>query len=268
VSVFIADHSGEITTTSDFLRPVHIGAALAAPGTLGPEPDTTVPHSLSPYPVFADLRLYDYIGKAYRGLCEYVAIQQYRRWFFIRSADSRTGNLASLERVVSRVDDGLVGIARRERDLYLTYLAGLTDDALREELGRDTFVGNRLTFEVNLEDQYLISTADAYPDQPEYIDAWHDMRAALERSVGDEVVDATFSNDSGYFNNCFITTWDEFEQYRAFLFGILDELAQYREVFRLFGYLAERIFCVYVRHQTVVRSEFSISSKPLMLTAG
>jgi hypothetical protein len=265
VSVFIADHSGLITTVSEFLRPVHIGAALADAGSIGPEPDTTVPNSLSSHPVFADLRLYDYISKTYAGRCDLVCIQQYRRWFFLHEPESHPRNLSALERVMSNEDGGLVGIAHRERDLYLEYLADLTDETLRRELGDDTFVANRLSFEVNLEDQYLISTSDLFPDQPEYIDAWHDMRAALGDQAGAEIVETALSANSGFFNNCFIATWEEFERYRIFLFDILEELDDYRDVFRLYGYLAERIFSVYVTLQALERPEFGIRSKPLMV---
>ena len=37
-----------------------------------------------------------------------------------------------------------------------------------------------------------------------------------------------------YINNCFITDWDNFEKYYLFLFGIIEELSIYDEIFRLF----------------------------------
>lgn len=268
MTVFVADHTGQLDDSTSHLRPIHIGAALASPGSVGPEPDTTVPGTLSALPVFADLRLYDYVSKAYAGRCDYVCIQQYRRQFFLGRPRRWQRSLMSLQARVSSADGGQVEVSAGERDAYLRHLGRVSERSLRRELGGHDFIANRWSFgETTVEDQYLGSIADTYPGQPAYIEAWHDLRAVLGTVVPASTIDGALLATSGYFNNCFITSWDEFDRYNRFLFEVLDGLKDYRGVYRLYGYLAERVFCVYLAHQVVQRKDFTVQSRPMMVVA-
>ena len=266
MTVFVADHRGELATSSQWLRPVHIGAAVAP--VAGIEPDTTVPDSLSGKTAYADLRLYDYVAKAYEGRCEFVAIQQYRRQFFLGVPDPANRVLLDLRSAAAVSDEGQFEIDPRQRDAYLFHLRGVSDHDLWLELDGAAIIANRWSFgEVSVEDQYLGSIADLYPGEVAYIDAWHDMRSLLEGLAGSDVVAASLGATFGYFNNCFVTSWAEFRRYSDFLFEVLDGLQAYDEVFRIYGYLAERVFCVYAALQASTRPDFTIRSRSMMFTA-
>ena len=249
--VFIADHTGSIGIQSPNLRPVHIGAGLIQDGTIGPEPDTQAAGSLSKHTVYADLRLYHHVRHVYDGRASHVAIQQYRRMFFPgrplpwqRSLKNLGAETLSLTEAETTVDFDL-------RGAYLTHLSRQSDRVLRQEIGDADFLANRMTFGAKgktVERQYTGAIKVLYPHQSEYVDAWYDLREILERMTSTDVVAHCFDGQTGYFNNCFVSSWKSFVRYYEFLFEALDGLKQYNQVFRLFGYLAERVFGVFLWH--------------------
>ena len=254
--IFIADHTGTIDLQTRNLRPIHIGAGLSNADARGPEPDTTAVGSISSLPVFADLRLYHHVRHLYEGRASHVAIMQYRRMFalgkpFYWQKPLERDALNTLHLMAGSKSGGEVSVNAGLRDQYLCHLSGLSDRCLKRETGGADFIANEMDFEVygqNVEMQYLEAIRDLYPEQIEYIDAWHDMRIILERMTSRVVVANCFDYYRGYFNNCFVSSWDSFLDYHDFLFEVLECLQQYRGVFRLYGYLAERIFGVYLMH--------------------
>ena len=249
--IFIADHTGTIDLQTRNLRPIHIGAALSNADARGPEPDTTAVGSISSLPVFADLRLYNHVRHLYEGRANYVAIMQYRRMFALGEAFFWQKSQNTLHLMAGSQSGGEVSVNAGFRDRYLRHLSGLSDRHLKLETGGADFIANEMNFGVyrqNVEVQYLEAIKGIYPGQIEYIDAWHDMRVILERMTSQAVVANCFDYYRGYFNNCFVSSWKSFLNYYDFLFEVLERLRQYRDVFRLFGYLAERAFGVYLMH--------------------
>ena len=249
--IFIADHTGTVDLQTRNLRPIHIGAALSNAETCGPEPDSTAVGSISSLPVFADLRLYHHVRHLYEGRGNYVAIMQYRRMFALGKPFFWQIPIHALHLAVGCQSGGEVSVNAGHRDLYLRHLSRLSDRHLRNEIGGADFVANQMDFGVyrqSVEEQYLEAIKILYPGQIEYIDAWYDMRAILERMTSQVVVANCFDLYRGYFNNCFVSSWESFLNYYDFIFEVLERLKQYLDVFRLFGYLAERAFGVYLMH--------------------
>ena len=249
--IFIADHTGTIDLQTRNLRPIHIGAALSTADACGPEPDTTAVGSISSLPVFADLRLYHHVRHLYEGRVNYVAIMQYRRMFVLGKPFFWQKPIHTLRVTAGSQSGGEVSVNAGLRDRYLRHLSSLSDRKLKQEIGGADFVANKMDFGIykqNVEMQYLEAISELYPGQIQYTDAWHDMRVILERMTSQVVVANCFDFYRGYFNNCFVSSWDSFLDYYDFLFEVLECLKQYRDVFRLFGYLAERAFGVYLMH--------------------
>ena len=49
------------------------------------------------------------------------------------------------------------------------------------------------------------------------------------------------------------------------LFEVMTGLYEYRNVHRLFGYLAERVFTVYLALQFATRTDFAVRSRAMMM---
>jgi len=260
MTAFIADHKGFLLSQSDFLRPVHIGAALCNKKSLGPEPDNFSIDNISRCEAYADLRLYDYIYKHYKGSCETLALLQYRRMYYL-SSPQFSNFRSQLIRVKMNLNIGAQkNIRSKFRHEYLSHLLNQTDECLQSELyGNDIIVNRKFLRTQSVQEQYLSAIAKIYPSQTEYLDAWHDMRLVLERELSPRLVSDCLDGNVCYINNCFITDWDNFEKYYLFLFGIIDELSIYDEVFRLFGYLSERILYPYL-----AASNLKVKSKAMM----
>ncbi|MEO9457523.1 MAG: DUF4422 domain-containing protein [Lentilitoribacter sp.] len=262
MTTYIADHAGAINIQSRNLRPIHIGAGMCELEARGLEPDTKAANSLSTSHVYADLRLYHHIRNEYAGRASHVAIMQYRRMFFLGKPYFWQKSLKAMNYASLSQSGGEVPIDVKSRDEYLAHLARLSDRVLRNEIGSADFLANEMSFEtlnLSVEQQYIDAIKLLYPDQPEYVDAWYDLRSILERMTSRTVVANCLDGHWGYFNNCFVSSWENFVRYYDFLFEALDGLAEYNEVYRLFGYLAERIFGVYVTY-----SRLRVSSRAIL----
>jgi hypothetical protein len=245
--VFIADHQAKISLQSKFLRPIHIGAALQLKTQHGVEPDLVSLDSLSSQASYADIRVFHHIRNAYDESARFVAIFQYRRMYFLGRVFPWQKHLLEMRKSLPQHGEGLVQVDNDLRDLYLKNLSKQSDHRLRRELGDYDFVVNRHDFgSLSIENQYLDSTRDLYPGQPEYLDAWYNLRAVLNEMVGVETVSKCLDGSVGYFNNCFVSEWSDFVSYYDFLFEVLDKLSDFRELPRVYGYLAERIFGIYL----------------------
>ena len=247
MTTFIADHKGILVSQSNFVRPVHIGSALCEKKVLGPEPDNLFTNNISRCEAYADLRLYDHIYKQYRGNCEILAILQYRRMYYLGYPEFYNAR-SQLIRLKMNLTTGAEKTIRSEfRPIYLSHLLTQSDDCLWRELLGNDFVVNRKCFRNHsVQEQYLSAVKTLYPSQTEYVDAWHDMRIVLEREISPSLVSECFDGNICYINNCLITDWNNFEKYYLFLFHIINELSVYKKVFRLFGYLSERILGLFL----------------------
>lgn len=258
--IFIADHTGTIQTQSKNLRPIHIGAALIEDAKLGKEPDNIAQNSISSKAVFADLRVHHHIRNVYENNTNFVAIMQYRRMYVLGTPKPEHKDLNELYAIAQSQSEGVIPVGECYRDPLLRYLAQQDDNCLQRELGSDDFIANRLNFgQRSVETQYLDAIKILYPNQLEYIDSWYDMRRILEQKVSKDVVRKCLDGNEGYFNNCFISSWKKFVSYYDFLFDVLDKLKQYENVYRLFGYLGERIFHVFLE-----RTSAKVESRPLI----
>lgn len=266
MTAFIADHTGTMAPPADWIRPVHIGAVLVDPAQRGVEPDTSYDGTLSGETAYADLRLMRYIGATFPHDAGPLAVMQYRRVFFLgrpSPLDKRMQHLR-LRCALKPYRQRLAPMA--DRAAYLSHLAAQSPDILRHSLGRADIVANRWNLrKTSLEQQFLSSNALIYPNDPAPLAAWDELKAILTRKMGADVVQRTLAGHSGYLNNCFITSRAEFSRYHDFLFETLDELAAYKNVFRLFGYFAERIQTVYLNHRQSTDADYTIRSKAIVM---
>tara|TARA_B100000780_G_scaffold269542_1_gene228423 strand:+ start:1294 stop:2094 length:801 start_codon:yes stop_codon:yes gene_type:complete len=247
MTAFIADHTGLLRSQSDFLRPVHIGAALCDDNLIGPEPDHLSANNISRCEAYADLRLYHHIYKNYKGKCEHLAILQHRRMYYLGlpAFSDFKSQLIRGKSNISRSTKITVTGAFKQR--YLSHLLRQTDECLRSEFYGSDVVANKVSFKKqSVQEQYLSALKATYPSRPEYLDAWYDMRSILEREISPSLVSKCLDGNVCYVHNCLITDWDNFEKYYHFLFYVIDELSDYSEVFRLFGWLSERILGVHL----------------------
>lgn len=245
--IFIADHQAEISLQSKFLRPIHIGAALQPRSQHGVEPDLMSLDSLSSQTSYADIRVFHHIRNTYDESAKAVAIFQYRRMYFLGRVFPWQKRLLEMRSSLPQHGESLIQVDNNLRDLYLKNLSKQSDRRLLLELGDYDFIANRHNFgNLSLENQYLESTKNLHPDQPEYLDAWYDLRKVLNEMVGVETVSKCLDGSVGYFNNCFVSGWSDFVSYYDFLFEVLDKLSDFRELPRVYGYLAERIFGIYL----------------------
>lgn len=267
--IFIADHTGTLRAEGSFLRPIHIGAALSI-GPLGPNPDTEFAGNISDQAHFADIRVYDYIDRwaAAHGAPEFVAIMQYRRYLMLPSGG---GFPASLNTLLTMRQDTVMPyvinkMSETQWQTYLAYLAEQSDQLLGRELGNYTFLANRIRMnKKNLAEQYLTSIAKDYPGDPAYIAIWHDMIAVAEHLLGKSRVAYAIGLPRGYYNNMFVTRWQDFAEYKSLLWRIFDELDAYKTNFRIFGYLAERIFSIYLAARFGDGIENAVSNRPIYM---
>lgn len=253
MTVFIADHLGAMHEQSPTFRPIHIGAALVDPAERGPEPDIVAPHSISAQTAYADLRMLHHIRHVYEGACANVAIMQYRRMFLIGDAKRSDPSLERLHKEDAASDIEFAATPLALRASYVAHLKNLDPSALPRLLEGCDFIANKVGFVGrSVQTQYIGSIKLDYPDQPEYVEAWMTLRRLLELRLGDSLVGEYLDGGFGYMNNCFISSWRCFADYCEFLFDILGLLEAYRDVYRLYGYLAERIFAVYLAHRDMV----------------
>jgi hypothetical protein len=235
--VFIADHQAKIAIQSKFVRPIHIGAALQPKLQHGLEPDLVSVDSLSSQTSYADIRMFHHIRNAYHGKAKFVATRIFP-W---------QKELLEMRGSLPQHGENLVQVDQNLRDVYLENLANQFERRLLRELGGYEFIANRHNFGYqSVENQYLETSENLFPGQPEYLEAWRDMRTILDQMAGVETVSQCLDGAVGYFNNCFVSRWSDFVLYYDFLFEVLDKLSDYKELPRLYGYLAERIFGVYL----------------------
>ena len=257
MTIFIADHLGALKEQSAGFRPIHIGAKLATPDARGPEPDLVAPNSISAETAYADLRMLHHVRHVYDGLCEHAAIMQYRRMFLIGDAAQSDPSLRLLHDETEASDLEFAVAPMTLRAPYIAHLLTLPATAPALVLGEHDFVANKVGFVGrSVQAQYVGSIKLDYPNQPEYVDAWFDLRRVLEAKFGESLTSEYMDGGFGYMNNCFISSWPRFTDYCDFLFEVFDQLSGYRSVHRIYGYLAERIFAVYLAHHGMaVRSQ-------------
>lgn len=246
--VFFADHTGKMKRHNAFFRPVHIGAALVAPEERGPEPDCNYPASLSDNPAYADLRLYHYLRSIGSELPEHIAIMQYRRRFIFTPAVKEYPKLSEVSQYdpFHRPPEAEYKMTTEVAEFYDEILSRKSDDVLQEVLGQKRFMTCRLELKTNdLGRQYLRSISRLYPDEPRYQSILYDAIRSMIRLIGHKRVDFAVKQGFSLTNNCFVTRKPDFLDYSSFLWTVLDDLKSYDDCFRIYGYLAERIFSVY-----------------------
>ena len=264
--VFIADHTGSLQTRSSFVRPIHIGAALCDQKDRGQEPDLWA-HSISEKASYADLRLWHYLGALSFEDTTPIAIMQYRRMFFLGKPNilNRGRKLRKQAKAIQISDTFQSPQDASLRDPYLKWLARQSDRTLTKMLGDTSLIVNETSFPNHtLQAQYKVSIANLYPDEMVYWEAWDKMRACLENRLGRESVAASLNGKAGCMNNMMVGRAKDVLAYRSFLFDVLGELSEYENVFRIYGYLAERIQSAWVAHQ-VAKNGFQVRHQAVML---
>ncbi len=266
MSIFIADHMAKIGNIGGLVRPVHIGAALFAPADRGPEPDCLTQPNLSEKVAYADLRLHHYVAGLGLPKDQVIALMQYRRMYYLRSPAWYDLQGRRLRHKSSNGATDSIKVAERHRNGFLRQLSALTQDDLVQFLGKDTAVmsGHALS-EGGLQPGYLAGSEALFPGDARYIDVWFALREVLQARVGPDLLKGVFDQQAqAYFHNTMVTTWGVFKDYADFLFGVLDELRDFADAPRMFGYLGERIQTVYVLHQQQTNAAFNIRTQPLM----
>ena len=265
MTIYIADHTGTLTADARHVVPVHIGAALVDADVSGPVTDMDNSDSISSQASYADLRLMRYVGATAPRDGPAIAIMQYRRMFFLGEPYPWQRRVKRLWREFHASDtpEGLVPPFRRE--VYLNYLSHRSRHLTSRILKGADVIANQMVFnDMTVEEQYLQTITDHYVGEEAYVDAWHDMRKAAEGMVGSDAVVHALDCNSGCVLSCFVAPRAEFFRYHDFLFELIDRLSNYREVFRLYGYLAERIQNIYLAARSR-EGDFRVDAQRLML---
>ncbi len=247
MSIFIADHLGELTAKNKLVRPIHIGAATCKPSERGPEPDCATADNLSDTVSFSDLRMHYYVAQLDLPNDQTIAIMQYRRMFFLGRPYWFQRRLRRVTRQLQEGVSEACPVRWKRRNAYLKHLNRVRQGDLDRVLSGANFVvsGHRLSTQ-GLQDAYLKYCAVSHPDQTAYVDAFLAMREVLEGKVDPHLVSSALEGRQGYFHNMMVCRFSDFKSYTGFLFGVLDELKEFQTTPRLMGYLAERILPVFL----------------------
>ena len=274
--VFVSDHRGLAGISSPVLRPLHIGAASYPESQSTAERDDLAPDSISSVHGFADVRAYHHVARAYAGKLDAVGFMQYRRALVIGDPDPADPELARVLRAAEETSAHQIEVSHTVFERYGEHLKSQTADQIFGALDEVDFVVNKAIHHADesldsryltVESQYLLSICETYPGDDRYVAAWMAVRAALERKLGRETLEHYLASDYGYYNNSFLCRWSDFEDYNRFLFEMLDAAAAWRDLYRVFGYIAERVFTCYIRHLQDTRPDFRIR-EVAMLFAG
>lgn len=267
--IFIADHQGRDRLASGLFQPVHIGAVLSPAGSLRAERDDGYAGSLSAMEAYADLRCLHHVRRMHSDDLDIIGIQQYRRVFHVSSpagalADGVPGEV---DRTVRLRPSYELHVSPLEFEACLDRLRAMTSPDVERLLDGCDMVVNRLQDlgGETLESQYLRSISATYPGDGRYLDAWWDLKEVLRQMLPEADIDLLCDEPSGYFNNVIIARRDEFNAYCDFLFAVLARLDRWAGVYRLFGYLGERIFTLYVKHRLATRSGFHLRELPVLV---
>ena len=267
--IFIADHQGRDRLASDVFQPVHIGAALSEAGSPSAERDDGYAGSLSALESYADLRCLHHVRRMHSDDLDIVGIQQYRRVFHfpLSAGEAADEVLKDVERTIRLQPSYELHISPPQFETCLERMRGIGASDIESLLTGCDMVVNRLQGlgDETLESQYLRSTSATYPGDGRYLDAWWDLKEILREMLPGADIDLLCDEPSGYFNNVIIARRDEFNAYCDFLFEVLARLDRWAGVYRLFGYLGERIFTLYVKHQLATRSGFRLRKLPVLV---
>lgn len=249
MALFIADHTGLVQSSGGLVRPVHIGAAHLPPVFRGPEPDCNVPGHASLEVAYSDLRLHHYLSRLKQPPSEIVAIMQRRRLYFFGQRHFVDFAGRFFEKKTAQHTSDSKWTPAWYRDTYVRRLAMVSQSELETFLGdADAVMSGLNTSPKSIHDTFLKGTTEIYQDDPRVVEAWTALRKVLNDRVGEDIVKEALDGSYGYYHNMMVTRWDWFLAYTEFLFSVLGELEAYRDMPRLFGYLAERIQTVYVHH--------------------
>lgn len=267
--IFIADHQGRGRLASKLFQPVHIGAALYRSGGETAERDDGYAGSLSAMESYADLRCLHHVRRMHSDDLDVVGIQQYRRVFHfpLPAGEVADGVLGEVDRTVRLQPSYELHVSPPEFEVCLDRLREMVPSDIERLLDGCDMVVNRVHSlrEETLERQYLRTISATYPGDMRYLDAWWDLKQVLGEMLPGADIDLLCDEPTGYFNNVMIARRDEFNAYCDFLFAVLARLDRWAGVYRLFGYLGERIFTLYVKHQLATRSGFRLRELPVLV---
>ncbi|OLP73214.1 hypothetical protein AK812_SmicGene47633, partial [Symbiodinium microadriaticum] len=267
--IFIADHQGRGRLASELFQPVHIGAALYRSGSEAAERDDGYAGSLSALESYADLRCLNHVRRVYSDDLDIIGIQQYRRVFHFppHAGVLPDGVLEEVHRTTRLQPSYELHVSPPEFEICLDRLREMTSSDIERLLDGCCMVVNRLQSlgEETLESQYLRTISAIYPGDMRYLDAWWDLKEVLREMLPGADVDLLCDEPTGYFNNVMIARRDEFNAYCDFLFAALARLDRWAGVYRLFGYLGERIFTLYLKHQLAMRPDFHLRELPVLV---
>jgi hypothetical protein len=267
--IFIADHLGRDRLASELFQPVHIGAALSGIGSAVAERDDGYAGSLSALESYADLRCLHHVRRMHSDDLDIIGIQQYRRVFHFPPQED-SGSDAVLRDVdyACHLRSGYeLHLRPQVFEAVLRGLVSLDESRVGKLLdGCDMVVNRRHDLgEETLESQYLRTISATYPGDMRYLDAWWDLKQVLSEMLPGADIDLYCDEPTGYFNNVIIARRAEFNAYCDFLFAVLARLDRWAGVYRLFGYLGERIFTLYVKHQFATRPGFRLRELPVLV---
>lgn len=241
VHIYVCHHKSAITFADASFRPIHVGRAISGESLEMPGDDTG--DNISPKnPSFCELTAIYWAWKNDL-TAEWVGLMHYRRFMAVvpSGLPQNAAGLVTLENLAPASIEGF----------------GLTHKAVQELLLRNPSVNAFLPQKWSVRDVGSKNLRSHYK--------WADFHNEKDLNITREVIDELFpehtrifdqimNEHSGYFTNIFLLRRDIFNQYCEWLFKILFEVEKRIDISsysvqsaRVFGYLSERLFNVFLR---------------------
>ncbi|WP_114008027.1 DUF4422 domain-containing protein [Cohaesibacter intestini] len=266
IALFVADHLGRCRLSSDLFEPIHIGQALSDAKT-DAEGDAGYDGSLSHLVSYADMRCLHHVWRRKAGQHAIIGLQQYRRLFlFPQHVGQHSETTRRILNSAKRLNHYQYWVDEQDFEAYVAYCETIRPEDIKGLLANHDIIVNQGQFfrSLSIEEQYLESINEAYPDDGRYIDAWFDFKQVLQSKLGEAFVDDALNDTVGHFNNVFIARSELAYEYATLAFEIFAALDQWKDLFRIYGYLAERLFTVFVKYKQVKDAAFRILELPIL----
>lgn len=224
MKIMVATHKQYVYPISDIYFPIQAGKAEKDAPELGVAGDDTGDNISSIHAYYSELSCLYWAWKNLK--CNYLGLIQYRRWFVCTDEKGK-------RRILNRDD---IEHSFLFCDVILPKRLDLGKESIRDHFNRCHIKDDMDAIEEIIRWRY-----------PDYMDAFQ----------------RTMKRNWGYFTNMFIMKKELADEYSEWIFGIIDILKTQRNMndytghqTRVFGYLAERLFNVWVEHKQLKIGEY------------
>jgi len=261
LTIFSVFHKDYAQPNCDFIKPIQVGKALTD-NDLGILKDDKGENISAKNPTFCELTAVYWIWKNSEHIeSEFVGLSHYRRYFCLPETVERKNLFFTTQKEDKRdvypkilTDEELQKIASENiKNDFLLHLK-------KEEIivARPSPVGNKKLYDFNIKDSYIYNHIK---------EDWFLLEAAIAKIYPDSIDFA-----KNYFEtskeihcfNMFIGSKKFLNEYCTWLFPILSELehtiklSEYPYQRRLFGFMAERLFNLYLKKNKISTFEYPV----------